>query len=51
MKHQFTVVIELNDDTDDREIVKDCLQDWLDLNSEQTEDLCGCPEWKSAKVK
>ena len=51
MKYQFTVVIESNDDTEDRETVKDSLQEWLELNSNQTEDLCGTPDWKSAKVK
>ena len=51
MKHQFTVVIEVNDDTEDRETVKECLQDWLELNCEQTEDLPGCPDWKSAEVE
>ena len=32
MKHKFTVVIESNDDSEDREVVKDCLQGWLELN-------------------
>lgn len=51
MKHKFTVIIESNDDTEDRETVKDRLQEWLELNSNQTKDLCGTPEWKSVKVK
>ena len=50
MKHKFTVIIE-SDDTEDRETVKDSLQDWLDLNSDKTEDLIGSPEWKSAEVE
>lgn len=29
MKYKFTVVIESYDDSEDREIVKDCLQEWL----------------------
>lgn len=51
MKHKFTVIIESNDDTEDRETVKDSLQEWLELNSNQTGDLRGYPEWKSVKVK
>lgn len=35
MKHKFTVVIESNDDSEDREVVKDCLQDWLEMNCGQ----------------
>lgn len=50
MKHKFTVIIE-TDDTEDRETVKNSLQNWLDLNTDKTEDLRGTPEWKSAKVK
>lgn len=51
MKHKFTVVIESNDDSEDREVVKDCLQGWLELNCEQEADLCGYPDWKSAEVE
>ena len=51
MKHQFTVIIESNDDTEDREEVKDCLQDWLELNCGQTKNLSGYPDWKSAEVE
>lgn len=50
MKHKFTVIIEA-DDTEDRETVKDSLQNWLDLNTDKTKDLRGTQEWKSAKVK
>lgn len=39
MKHKFTVVIESNDDSEDREVVKDCLQDWLEMNCGQEKDL------------
>lgn len=38
MKHKFTVVIESNDDSEDREVVKDCLKDWLEMN-------CGHETW------
>lgn len=51
MKHQFTVIIEPNDNTEDRETVKDCLQGWLEWNCGQTDDLCVCPDWKSAEVE
>lgn len=51
MKHKFTVVIESNDDSEDREVVKDCLQGWLEMNCGQEEDLCGYPDWKSAEVE
>ena len=51
MKHKFTVIIESNDDSEDREVVKDCLQDWLEMNCGQEKDLGGYLDWKSAKVK
>lgn len=51
MKHKFTVVIESNDDSEDREVVKDCLQGWLELNCGQEADLCGYPDWKSVEVE
>ena len=51
MKHKFTVVIESNDDSEDREIVKDCLKGWLEQNCGQESDLCGYPDWKSAEVE
>lgn len=35
MKHKFTVVIESNDDSEDREVVKDCLKDWLEMNCDK----------------
>ena len=51
MEHKFTVVIESNDDSEDREVVKDCLQDWLEMNCGQEKDLGGYPDWKSAEVE
>lgn len=51
MKHKFTVVIESNDDSEDREVVKDCLQDWLEMNCGQEKGLGGYPDWKSAEVE
>ena len=52
MKHKFMVIIESNDDSEDREVVKDCLKNWLVINCEQEEkDLCCCPNWKSAEVE
>lgn len=51
MKHKFTVVIESNDDLEDREVVKDCLQDWLEMNFGQEKDLGGYPDWKSVEVE
>lgn len=39
MKHKFTVVIESNDDSEEREVVKDCLKDWLEMNCGQEKDL------------
>lgn len=39
------------DETEDREIVKDCLKGWLELNCGQEADLCGYPDWKSAEVE
>ena len=51
MKHKFTVVIESNDDSEDREVVKDCLQDWIEMNCGQEKDLGGYPDWKSAVVE
>lgn len=52
MKHKFTVIIESNDDSEDREVVKDCLKNWLGINCGQEEkDLCCCPNWKSAEVE
>lgn len=47
MKYKFTVVIESNDDTEERIFVKHSLQDWLDAN-------CGkdsIKDWKSVEVK
>lgn len=51
MKHKFTVVIESNDDSENREVVKDCLQDWLEMNCGQEKDLGGYPDWKSVVVE
>jgi hypothetical protein len=51
MKHKFTVVIESNDDSEDREVVKNCLQDWLEMNCGQEKYLGGYPNWKSAEVE
>lgn len=51
MKYKFTVVIEPNDDSENRGIVKDCLEDWLDMNCGQEKDLGGFPDWKSVEVK
>lgn len=52
MKHKFTVIIESNDDSEDREVVKNCLKNWLEINCGQEEkDLCCCSNWKSAEVE
>lgn len=51
MKHKFTVVIESNDDSEDREVVKDCLKDWLEMNCGQEKYLGGYPDWKSAEIE
>ena len=51
MKYKFTVVIESYDDSEDREIVKDCLQDWLEMNCGEEKDLGGYPDWKTAEVE
>ena len=51
MKHKFIVVIESNDDSEDREEVKDCLQDWLEINYGQDKDLGGYPDWESVEVE
>ena len=51
MKYKFTVVIESNDDSEDREVVKECLKDWLEMNCRQEMDLGGYPDWKSAEVE
>ena len=32
MKHKFIVIIESNDDSEDREEVKNDLRDWLEIN-------------------
>lgn len=34
-----------------KEVVKDCLQDWLEMNCGQEKDLGGYPDWKSAEVE
>ena len=47
MKHKFTVFIESNDDSEDREEVKDCLQDWLEINCGPGRDS----SWKLAEVE
>ena len=51
MKHKFTVIIESNDDSEGREEVKDCLQDWLEMNCGQDKDLGGYPDWKLVETK
>ena len=51
MKYKFTVVIESNDDSEDREVVKDRLQDCLEMNCGQEKVLGGYPDWKSAEVE
>lgn len=47
MKHKFTVIIESNDKSENREAVKECLKDWLEINCGREKDL----SWKSVKVK
>ncbi len=48
MKHKFTVIIESNDKSENREVVKECLKDWIEIN-------CGRDKkdfsWKSVKIK
>ena len=51
MKHKFMVVIESNNCSEDREVVKDCLQDQLEINCGQEKDLSSYPDWKSAEVE
>lgn len=51
MRHKFTVIIESNNDTEDRKNVKECLHDWLKLNCEQKKTLFGYPDWKSVEVE
>ena len=51
MKHKFIVVIESNDKSENREGVKACLQDWLEMNCGEEKDLSGYPDWKSVEVK
>lgn len=51
MKYKFTVAIESYDDSEDREEVKDCLQEWLQMNCGEEKDLGGYPDWKTAEVE
>ena len=51
MKYKFIVIIESNDKSENREEVKDCLQDWLEMNCEQDKDLGGYPDWESVEVE
>lgn len=51
MKYKFTVVIELYDDSEDRETVKDCLEEWLEMNCGEEKDLGGYPDWKTVEVE
>ena len=51
MKYKFTVVIESYDDSEDRETVKDCLEEWLEMNCGEEKDLGGYPDWKTAEVE
>jgi hypothetical protein len=50
---RVTITLEVveHDDSEDREVVKDCLKDWLEINCEQEKDLGGYPDWKSAVVE
>ena len=47
MKYKFTVFIESNDDSEDREAVKDDLKDWLEINCGPGRDS----SWKLAEVE
>ena len=51
MKHKFTVIIEFNDNSENREVVKDCLQDRLEMNCGQDKDLGSYPDWKPVEVE
>lgn len=51
MKYKFTVVIESYDDSEDRETVKDCLEEWLEMNCGEEKDLGGYPDWKTVEVE
>ena len=47
MKYKFTVVIESNDDSEDREEIKKDLKDWLEINCGPGRDS----SWKLAEVE
>ena len=47
MKHKFTVIIEFNDKSENREAVKEDLKDWLEINYGPEKDS----SWKLAEVK